>query len=92
MEGLKQVRANQKGFYKDRLIQDGEVFAVGEDETGLWFDDVDPKPANSNANSKYSRMKKPELIEAAVAKGIELTGSETNPQIIELLENADLLQ
>lgn len=57
MEGLKQVRANQKGFYKDRLIQDGEIFAVGEDETGLWFDDIEPAEktktsARSNSSNK----------------------------------------
>ncbi|ENW78223.1 hypothetical protein F909_03909 [Acinetobacter sp. ANC 3929] len=91
MESLKQVRANQKGFYKDRLIQDGEVFAVGEEETGLWFDDVDPKPANNDANSNYSRMNKEALTAAAVAKDIELNGSETKAQLVELLEESDLL-
>ncbi|ENX58310.1 MULTISPECIES: hypothetical protein [Acinetobacter] len=92
MEGLKQVRANQKGFYKDRLIQDGEIFAVGEDETGLWFEDLDPKPVGTDTNSNYSRMNKEALTAAAAAKNIELNGSETKAQLVELLEEADLLQ
>ena len=87
MEDLKQVRANQKGFYKDRLIQEGDVFAVGADETALWFDDVNPKPvdADPNSNFVYSRMNKEALLAEAVAKGIELNGSETKAQIVELL-------
>ncbi|ENU23505.1 hypothetical protein F993_01658 [Acinetobacter proteolyticus] len=57
MEGLKQVRANQKGFYKDRLVQDGEIFAVGEDETGLWFDDIEPaeKPKTSGRSTSSNK-------------------------------------
>lgn len=79
----KQVRANQKGFFNDRLIQEGEVFSVPEDETALWFEDVEPKQADSN--NPFSRMNKEALIQAALDKGIQLDGSETKAQIIELL-------
>jgi len=97
----KEVRANQKGFYKDRLIQENEVFLVPEDETALWFDDVNPKPVTASTPTSgtqgtgesdpgdkppvYSRMNKAELTLEAAKAGIELTGNETNPQIIELL-------
>lgn len=79
----KQVRANQKGFYNDRLIQEGEVFSVPEEETALWFDDVEPKQADST--KAYSSMTPEELANVAAEKGISLSGSESKAQIIELL-------
>ncbi|MDN8238531.1 hypothetical protein RFW85_00735 [Acinetobacter sp. 12966] len=79
----KQVRANQKGFYNDRLIQEGEVFSVPEDQTALWFDDLEPKQPESK--NPFSSMNKEALIQAAVEQGIQLTGAETKAQIIELL-------
>ncbi|EPR3391325.1 hypothetical protein ACU4YV_001966 [Acinetobacter baumannii] len=79
----KQVLANQKGFYNDRLIQEGEVFSVPEEETALWFDDVEPKQPETK--NPFSSMNKEALIQAALDKGIELDGSETKAQIIELL-------
>lgn len=97
----KEVRANQKGFYKDRLIQENEVFLVPEGETALWFDDVNPKPVTASTPTGgtqgtgesdpedkppvYSRMNKAELTLEAAKAGIELTGNETNAQIVELL-------
>ena len=93
----KQVRANQKGFYKDRLVQEGEVFLVSKGETAIWFDDVAPTPVASSAPTgtgesnqgdkppAYSRMNKAELTLEAAKLGIELTGEETNAQIVELL-------
>ncbi|AZB88798.1 TPA: hypothetical protein ACNIH0_002991 [Acinetobacter baumannii] len=79
----KQVRANQKGFYNDRLIQEGEVFSVPEEETALWFDDVEPKQPESK--NPFSSMNKEALTQIAVEKGIQLSGAETKAQIIELL-------
>lgn len=79
----KQVLANQKGFYNDRLIQEGEVFSVPEEETALWFDDVEPKQPETK--NPFSSMNKEALIQAALGKGIQLDGSETKAQIIELL-------
>ncbi|KQE15628.1 hypothetical protein APC42_13390 [Acinetobacter pittii] len=79
----KQVLANQKGFYNDRLIQEGEVFSVPEEETALWFDDVEPKQPETK--NPFSSMNKEALIQAALDKGIQLDGSETKAQIIELL-------
>lgn len=38
----KQVKANQKGYWKDRLINEDEIFSVPVDEEALWFDDVEP--------------------------------------------------
>lgn len=80
----KQVRANQKGFYNDRLIQEGEVFSVPEEETALWFDDVEPKQADST--KAYSSMTPEELANVAAEKGISLSGSESKAQIIKLLK------
>ncbi|WP_333662725.1 hypothetical protein [Acinetobacter sp.] len=60
MEDLKQVRANQKGFYKDRLIQEGDVFAVGVDETALWFDDIEPPEKPKAAGRNTAASKQPE--------------------------------
>ncbi|MBF9261628.1 hypothetical protein I0P11_10855 [Acinetobacter baumannii] len=80
----KQVRANQKGFYNDRLVQEGEVFSVPEEETALWFDDVEPKQTDSAKS--YSSMTPEELAIVAVEKGISLSGSETKAQIIKLLK------
>lgn len=88
----KQVRANQKGFYNDRLVQEGEEFVVPVGETALWFDDVNPKQDDSEGSTNYSRMNKDALTAAAVAKGIELNGSETKAEIVTLLEESDLLQ
>lgn len=99
----KQVRANQKGFYKDRLIQENELFDVDVGETALWFDDVNPAPAATTAPTAtqgtgddqgdkppaYSRMNKAELTLEAVKAGIELTGEETNAQIVALLTAKD---
>ncbi|WP_347016241.1 hypothetical protein H2788_11960 [Acinetobacter seifertii] len=79
----KQVRANQKGFYNDRLVQEGEVFSVPEQETALWFEDVEPKQTESK--NPFSSMNKEALTQAALDKGIQLDGSETKAQIIELL-------
>ncbi|RSO56912.1 hypothetical protein EA758_02130 [Acinetobacter pittii] len=83
MMKYKQVLANQKGFYNDRLIQEGEVFSVPEEETALWFDDVEPKQPETK--NPFSSMNKEALIQAALDKGIQLDGSETKAQIIELL-------
>ena len=90
--GDKQVRANQKGFYKDRLVQEGEVFLVSKGETALWFDDIAPPAPTGTGESDqgdkppaYSRMNKGDLTLEAAKLGIELTGEETNPQIVELL-------
>lgn len=80
----KQVRANQKGFYNDRLIQEGEVFSVPENQTALWFDDLEPKQVD--ATKAYSSMSPEELINVALEKGIQLTGTETKTQIIKLLK------
>ncbi|MFW1952206.1 hypothetical protein [Acinetobacter beijerinckii] len=88
----KQVRANQKGFYNDRLVQEGEVFVVPVGETSLWFDDVNPKQADSDGSTNYSRMNKEALTAAAVAKGIELNGAETKAELVALLEESELLQ
>ena len=90
--GYKQVRANQKGFYDNRLIQEDEVFLVPEDQVAVWFDDVNPKQANSDGSTNYSRMNKEALTAAAVAKGIELNGAETKAELVALLEEAELLQ
>ncbi|WP_151748951.1 hypothetical protein [Acinetobacter oleivorans] len=79
----KQVRATQKGYYNDRLIEEGQVFSVPEDETALWFEDVEPKQPESK--NPFSSMNKEALTQAALDKGIELDGSETKAQIIELL-------
>ena len=80
----KQVQANQKGFYNDRLIQEGDVFTVPEGETALWFDDVEPKQADST--KAYSSMTPEELANVAAEKGISLSGSESKAQIIKLLK------
>ncbi|WP_212386709.1 hypothetical protein [Acinetobacter junii] len=88
----KQVKANQKGYWKDRLINEDESFSVPVDEEALWFDDVNPKQADSDGSTNYSRMNKEALTAAAVAKGIELNGSETKAEIVTLLEESDLLQ
>lgn len=101
----KEVRANQKGFYKDRLIQENEVFLVHKSETALWFDDVAVTPVNTSTPTggtqgsgesdpedkppAYSRMNKAELTLEAAKAGIELTGNETNAQIVELLTTKD---
>lgn len=79
----KQVRATQKGYYNDRLIEEGQVFSVPEDETALWFEDVEPKQPESK--NPFSSMNKEALTQAALDKGIQLDGSETKAQIIELL-------
>lgn len=88
----KQVKANQKGYWKDRLINEDEIFSVPVDEEALWFDDVDPKPKDSDGSTNYSRMNKEALTAVAVEKGIELNGSETKAAIITLLEESDILQ
>lgn len=80
----KQVRATQKGFFNDRLIQEGDVFTVPEGETALWFDDVEPKQADST--KAYSSMTPEELANVAAEKGISLSGSESKAQIIKLLK------
>ncbi|WP_139887858.1 hypothetical protein [Acinetobacter nosocomialis] len=84
MMEYKQVRANQKGFYNDRLVQEGEVFSVPEEETALWFDDVEPK--QTDPAKSYSSMTPEELAIVAIEKGISLSGSETKAQIIKLLK------
>lgn len=52
----KQVKANQKGYWKDRLINEDEIFSVPVDEEALWFDDVEPvekpKTARSTSSNK----------------------------------------
>ncbi|OTL80100.1 hypothetical protein B9X62_20070 [Acinetobacter pittii] len=80
----KQVRATQKGYYNDRLIEEGQVFSVPEDETALWFEDVEPKQADST--KAYSSMTPEELANVAAEKGISLSGSESKAQIIKLLK------
>lgn len=78
----KQVQANQKGFYKDRLIQEGEIFLVDNGETALWFDDVADASGGDNSASQYSQMRLSELKETAAQLGIELAGNETKAEII----------
>lgn len=56
----KQVRANQKGFYDNRLIQEDEVFLVPVGQEALWFDDVETPEKPKSAGRSSATAKQPE--------------------------------
>ncbi|EMT2447106.1 hypothetical protein WMF02_002105 [Acinetobacter baumannii] len=93
------VVAIATGFYNGLREVGGEPFEVPADMVSddAWFKPVSSAEAKNaqgsdqDPNSNYSRMNKEALTAAAVAKCIELNGSETKTQLVELLENADLL-
>lgn len=89
------VVAIATGFYNGLREVGGEPFEVPVDlvSDDAWFKPVSGATFEKNAegqnqdpNSSYSRMNKEALTAAAVAKGIELNGSETKAQLVELLE------
>lgn len=101
MSRFVKVVAIATGFYNGLREVGGEPFEVPADMVSddAWFKPVsgatytkDAQGSDQDPNRNYSRMNKEALTAAAVAKGIELNGSETKAQLIELLEEADLLQ
>lgn len=91
------VVAIATGFYNGLREVGSEPFEVPVDMVSddAWFKPVSGESeakGDQDANSNYSRMNKEALTAAAIAKGIELNGSETKAQLVELLEEADLLQ
>ncbi|EXG34882.1 hypothetical protein J717_2153 [Acinetobacter baumannii 121738] len=87
------VVAIKKGFYHG--IRDvGTEFYVPaglvNPKVKTWFKPVNEnyvfsEQQNADPNNSYTRMNKDALTQAAVEKGIQLSGAETKAQIIELL-------
>ncbi|MDN8509287.1 hypothetical protein Q4177_09940 [Acinetobacter baumannii] len=92
MSNQVEVVAIKKGFYHG--IRDvGTKFFVPSDlliGNKTWFKPVNEnyvisEQQNADPNNPYTRMNKDALTQAAVEKGIQLSGAETKAQIIELL-------
>ncbi|ENU07747.1 hypothetical protein [Acinetobacter calcoaceticus] len=86
------VVATKKGFYHGIRDVGTQFYVPPSLITGkkTWFKPVDEnyvisEQQNSDPNNPYTRMNKEALSQAAAANGIQLTGSETKAQIIELL-------
>ncbi len=87
-----QVIAVKKGFYHGIRDVGTKFFVPSSMITGekTWFKPVDEnyvisEQQNADPNNPYTRMNKDALTQAAVEKGIQLSGAETKAQIIELL-------
>ncbi|EKU56702.1 hypothetical protein ACINWC323_2667 [Acinetobacter sp. WC-323] len=98
MSKFVKVIAIATGFYNGLREVGGDPFEVPVDMVSddAWFKPVSgatyvKDSEDQDVNGNYSRMNKEALTAAAVAKGIELNGSETKAQLVELLEAKDLL-
>lgn len=86
------VVAIKKGFYHGIRDVGTKFFVPSDLLTGkkTWFKPVNEnyvfsEQQNADPNNPYTRMNKDALTQAAVEKGIQLSGAETKAQIIELL-------
>ncbi|EPP0799433.1 hypothetical protein ACULVM_000625 [Acinetobacter baumannii] len=86
------VVAIKKGFYHGIRDVGTKFFVPSDLLTGkkTWFKPVNEnyvfsEQQNADPNNSYTRMNKDALTQAAVEKGIQLSGAETKAQIIELL-------
>ncbi|MCJ8985719.1 hypothetical protein K5E12_08045 [Acinetobacter baumannii] len=87
-----EVVAIKKGFYHGIRDVGTKFFVPSDLLTGkkTWFKPVNEnyvisEQQNADPSNPYTRMNKDALTQAAVEKGIQLTGAETKAQIIELL-------
>ncbi|MDC5357685.1 hypothetical protein [Acinetobacter pittii] len=87
-----EVVAIKKGFYHGIRDVGTKFFVPSDLLTGkkTWFKPVNEnyvfsEQQNADPNNPYTRMNKDALTQAAVEKGIQLSGAETKAQIIELL-------
>ncbi|PIL89826.1 hypothetical protein CA950_19145 [Acinetobacter pittii] len=87
-----EVVAIKKGFYHGIRDVGTKFFVPSDLLTGkkTWFKPVNEnyvfsEQQNADPNNTYTRMNKDALTQAAVEKGIQLSGAETKAQIIELL-------
>lgn len=92
MSNQVEVVAIKKGFYHGIRDVGTKFFVPSDLLTGkkTWFKPVNEnyvfsEQQNADPNNPYTRMNKDALTQAAVEKGIQLTGAETKAQIIELL-------
>ncbi|EMP1650952.1 TPA: hypothetical protein JIU99_02525 [Acinetobacter baumannii] len=92
MSNQVEVVAIKKGFYHGIRDVGTKFFVPSDLLTGkkTWFKPVNEnyvisEQQNVDPNNPYTRMNKDALTQAAVEKGIQLSGAETKAQIIELL-------
>ncbi|WP_410566196.1 hypothetical protein [Acinetobacter sp. H1(2024)] len=92
MSNQVEVVAIKKGFYHGIRDVGTKFFVPSDLLTGkkTWFKPVNEnyvfsEQQNADPSNPYTRMNKDALTQAAVEKGIQLTGAETKAQIIELL-------
>ncbi|EMC5285033.1 hypothetical protein ACWY7H_000213 [Acinetobacter baumannii] len=92
MSNQVEVVAIKKGFYHGIRDVGTKFFVPSDLLTGkkTWFKPVNEnyvfsEQQNADPNNPYTRMNKDALTQAAVEKGIQLSGAETKAQIIELL-------
>ncbi|WP_071709587.1 hypothetical protein [Acinetobacter baumannii] len=92
MSNQVEVVAIKKGFYHGIRDVGTKFFVPSDLLTGkkTWFKPVNENyvfsdQQNADPNNPYTRMNKDALTQAAVEKGIQLSGAETKAQIIELL-------
>ncbi len=92
MSNQVEVVAIKKGFYHGIRDVGTKFFVPSDLLTGkkTWFKPVNKnyvfsEQQNADPNNPYTRMNKDALTQAAVEKGIQLSGAETKAQIIELL-------
>lgn len=92
MSNQVEVVAIKKGFYHGIRDVGTKFFVPSDLLTGkkTWFKPVNEnyvfsEQQNADLNNPYTRMNKDALTQAAVEKGIQLSGAETKAQIIELL-------
>ncbi|MGV3048224.1 hypothetical protein [Acinetobacter nosocomialis] len=92
MSNQVEVVAIKKGFYHGIRDVGTKFFVPSDLLTGkkTWFKPVNEnyvfsEQQNADPNNPYTRMNKDALTQAAVERGIQLSGAETKAQIIELL-------
>ncbi|MFW1636026.1 hypothetical protein [Acinetobacter oleivorans] len=92
MSNQVEVVAIKKGFYHGIRDVGTKFFVPSDLLTGkkTWFKPVNEnyvfsEQQNADPKNPYTRMNKDALTQAAVEKGIQLSGAETKAQIIELL-------
>lgn len=92
MSNQVEVVAIKKGFYHGIRDVGTKFFVPSDLLTGkkTWFKPVNEnyvfsEQQNADPNNPYTRMNKDALTQAAVEKGIQLSGAETKAQINELL-------
>lgn len=85
----KTYKASERGYIDGRIVEEGEVFTTAS-KPGNWMDEVAAEASEEpDGEIGYDKMKYAELVQLAVAKGIEAPNKLKKEELVAALEKAD---